>query len=47
MNGAGAGGQFVTYKNKRTGRYEPGKIMLGNRRQRYNDIRVSLGLSPT
>ena len=46
MNGAGAGGRFVTYRNRTTGRYEPGKAMLGNRQQRYNDLRVAFGLTP-
>ena len=44
MNGAGVGGRLVTRRGG-TGRAEAGSSMLGSRRQRYGDIRRSLGLS--
>lgn len=40
MNGAGAGGRLVA---RRGG--EAGQSQLGSRRQRYSDIRRSLGMS--
>lgn len=45
MNGAGAGGRLVTRRNRATGRAEAGSSMLGSRRQRYSDVRSSLGMS--
>ncbi len=45
MNGAGAGGRLVTKRDGKTGRTEAGRSQLGNRNQRYRDIRASFGLS--
>lgn len=50
MNGAGSGGRLVARREKNSnGRVmgvQAGKSQLGNRSQRYNDIRVALGLTP-
>nr|DAS98540.1 MAG TPA: hypothetical protein [Caudoviricetes sp.] len=40
MNGAGAGGRLVA---RRGG--QAGQSQLGSRRQRYADLRVSMGLN--
>lgn len=46
MNGAGAGGRLVARRDRATGRAEnTGRSQLGSRRQRYSDIRASMGLS--
>lgn len=46
MNGAGAGGRLVARRDRTTGRAErTGRSQLGSRRQRYSDLRVSMGLS--
>lgn len=46
MNGAGSGGRLVARRDKNTGRAESsGRSQLGSRRQRYSDVRSSLGLS--
>lgn len=46
MNGAGAGGRLVARRDRATDRAEnTGRSQLGSRRQRYSDIRASLGLS--
>ncbi len=49
MNGAGSGGRLVTRRTKNAeGKAvgtQAGKSQLGNRRQRYSDIRVAFGLS--
>lgn len=46
MNGAGAGGRLVARRDRNTGRAEnTGRSQLGSRRQRYSDIRASMGLS--
>lgn len=42
----GAGGRLVARRDRATGRAEnTGRSQLGSRRQRYSDIRASLGLS--
>ena len=46
MNGAGPGGRLVARRDRATGRAEnTGRSQLGNRRQRYGDIRAAFGLS--
>lgn len=45
MNGAGAGGRLVARRNAKTGIAEEGRSQLGNRDQRYKDIRAYFGLS--
>lgn len=46
MNGAGSGGRLVARRDRATGRAEnTGRSQLGNRRQRYGDIRSAFGLS--
>lgn len=46
MNGAGSGGRLVARRDRVTGRAEStGRSQLGNRSQRYRDIRYSFGLS--
>lgn len=45
MNGAGMGGRLVTRRDRVTGRAQAGQPQLGNRNQRYRDIRASMGLT--
>lgn len=46
MNGAGSGGRLVARRDRTTGRADnTGRSQLGNRRQRYGDIRAAFGLS--
>lgn len=45
VNGAGPGGRLVTYRDRNTGWAQAGRSQLGNRNQRYRDIRASMGLS--
>lgn len=42
MNGAGPGGRLVARRDKATGRAErTGRSQLGNREQRYRDVRAA------